>query len=175
MWTNHLGYFQISNLHHSISGEIIFLSMGQKKDLPQFSCIFHLFLYVVITFLRVRHSTKLLTAVTSRFATLLYWLGKYCPVEVCALVPLIMLIKYVCLLIMRRYMYYIRIQNWVKSLASLLYCKVLSTQILSKRRSFLNKPIWNTQKGYDVSLNNALSWNSFELFLLIPKDRLRQG
>jgi len=36
---------------------IIVLSMGQKKDLPQFSCIFHIFKYVII-FLRVRHSTS---------------------------------------------------------------------------------------------------------------------
>ena len=33
------GYFP---LHHSTSEETMFLSMGQKKGLPQFSCILNL-------------------------------------------------------------------------------------------------------------------------------------
>ena len=48
-----LGHFPI---HHSIWGEIFFFSMEQKKDLPQCSCIFHLFKYVVIIILKVRQS-----------------------------------------------------------------------------------------------------------------------
>ena len=46
------GHFQI---HFSILGKIMFLCIGLKKDLPQFSCIIHLFKYVVIIFLRLRH------------------------------------------------------------------------------------------------------------------------
>jgi len=45
------GYFTI---HHSNWGEIIFLSMGQKIGLPQFSCISHLVLYILSYFLKLK-------------------------------------------------------------------------------------------------------------------------
>jgi len=53
-------YAQTRNFltHHLIWAEIIVICMGQKQILPQFSLIFHLFKYVVIIFLRVRHSTS---------------------------------------------------------------------------------------------------------------------